>query len=246
MTIDSYTDAAMRRSVRMLITVADNVRRGVLPHRALHKLVPPDVAAPIVAELPAGTGTSLVRNVHLQQDRPNLINFTGSAIRPDNSAIAYLGLIARPDEASRWRISQVLPVTERTLGAAALRRAESVREDITQRMRDLIADGYIDHAIQLLGPIPPYKAEQRHDWLDAATAVREHGRATGLGAAVVADLAADREEHLGTRLVARQLVDAYTRTYGVEVDRYATAEVRLDSLTGEHDVQRDTGRGIER
>lgn len=227
-------EAALRRSVRTLITVADNVRRGAIPPRVLDRMVAPQVAEPIVAELPTSPGVSEVRTVLLQQPDPLTTYFTGTAQRPDGTAVAYIGTIGRTSERDRWQITQVLPVTERTIGLPLPPLPDEIGADppITERFRDVVSGGYLDPAVQLLGPIPFEDAAQRHDWLDAATAIRVHGQTHELGYTVIHDLHQTPANPAPTWTEARQFIDAYLTTYDVDISRYADFAARLDALHG--------------
>ncbi|MBW3603266.1 MAG: hypothetical protein KY434_11295, partial [Actinobacteria bacterium] len=184
-------EAALRRSVRTLLTVADNVRRGTLPARALQRIVPAEVAADIVAELPPSPGASTVNTVFLQQPTPTRTYFTGSAVRPDGSAVAYLGLIARTGEHDPWRVTQVLPVSEHTIGRAPNGRVVAPDPDRVASFRNVITSGYLDASVELLGAIPQQEG-QRYDWLEAAAAILHHARAEQLQPGeVVSDLERD-------------------------------------------------------
>jgi hypothetical protein len=245
-------EAALRRSVRTLITVADNVRRGAIPPRVLDRMVAPQVAHPIVAELPASSGVSSgvseVHTVLLQQPDPLTTYFTGTAQRPDGTAVAYLGTIARTSERDRWQITQVLPVTERTIGLGSPH-LEDIAADphTTQQFRDLVSGGYLDPAVQLLGPIPFDDAGQRHDWLDAATAIRNHGQTHQLGYTVTSDLQTTTDPTATptpTWAEARQFIDAYLSAYDVDIARYADFATRLEALDG-HEPDQQVGVDLE-
>lgn len=245
----AVTDAAaLRRGVRLLITVADNVRRGALPPRALDRMVAPQVTQTLLNEIDttAGTGQSTVQTIQLQQPDATTTYFTGTAIRPDGTAAAYLGLISRTSDRDRWQITQCLPVTERTLGLP-LQRDVGADPGAVAGFRAVIADGYLDAAVQLLGPIPPEDHAQRADWLEAATAIHTHGQTHQVGPTITADLDHTPTDPAATWTDARRSIDTYRASYDIDPTRYTARTTRLETLTPiEIDgPQRQTGHGLQ-
>lgn len=230
-------DAALRRHVRTIITMADNVRRGALPVRALKRIVTPEVAADIVGELPSMPGVSTVTGVHLQHQSEVRSHFTGLALRPDGTAVAYLGLAARESSADPWQVTQVLPVSEKTLGREADGRAVASPPDQVAAIRSVIAGGYLDATVQLLGPIPRPNG-QRRDWAEAGEAIVKYAREADLSPPALAQaLQTEREPTGELEREARTYVDSYRSTYGIEQQRYATFEARVDALRGRNNDQ---------
>lgn len=228
-------DAALRRHVRTIITLADNVRRGALPVRALKRIVTPEVADEIVGELPSSPGVSTVNTVHLQRHSPTRTYFTGSVLRPDGGAVAYLGLASRAGPDDAWQVTQVLPVSEHTLGRVADGRIVAAPPDQVAAFRTVISSGYLDASVQLLGPIPQPDG-QRRDWAEAAEAVVTYAHRAGLDPHTVAtELDTDRAAGSDVERDARTYIDSYRTAYGIDRARYTTFEARLDALRGRDD-----------
>jgi hypothetical protein len=240
-------DAALRRHVRTIITMADNVRRGALPARALKRIVTDEVAADIVGELPSTPGVSTVNTVHLQQHSGTRTYFTGAALRPDGSAVAYLGMAARETTADPWQVTQVLPVSEKTLGRRADGEVVASPPDQVVAFRSVIASGYLDASVALLGPIPD-AAGQRRDWAEAAEAIVTYAQQAQLQPdAVARDLHTDRPATSTADRDARTYVKSYRTAYGIDQDRYTTFEARLDALRGRgNGHQASAELGVER
>ena len=240
-------DAALRRHVRTIITMADNVRRGALPARALRRIVTPQVAADIVSELPAMPGASTVTGVHLQHQSEVRSHFTGLALRPDGSAVAYLGLAARKSPQDPWQVTQVLPVSEKALGREADGRTVASPPDQVDAIRSVIAGGYLDAAVQLLGPIPR-PSGQRRDWAEAGEAIVRYAQDVDLSPSALARaLETERQPTGDLEREARTYVDSYRSTYGIEQERYATFEARVDALRGRNNDQAaEAGLEIDR
>lgn len=154
-------DAALRRHVRTIITMADNVRRGALPPRALKRIVSHDVATDIVSELPSTPGVSTVSAVHLQRESGTRAFFTGSALRPDGSAVAYLGMARREAPTDSWQVTQVLPVSEKAIGREADGAIGAAPPDQVAAFRTVISNGFLDAAVELLGQIPEAAGQRR-------------------------------------------------------------------------------------
>ncbi|MEO2104756.1 MAG: hypothetical protein ABGZ36_03855 [Actinomycetota bacterium] len=240
-------DAALRRHVRTIITMADNVRRGALPARALQRIVTPQVAADIATEFPSMPGVSIVTGVHLQHQSEVRSHFTGLALRPDGSAVAYLGLAARESPTDPWQVTQVLPVSEKTLGREADGRAVASPPDQVAAIRSVIAGGYLDATVQLLGPIPRRNG-QRRDWAEAGEAIVRYAQDVDLSPSALAQaLETDRQPTSDLEREARTYVDSYRSTYGIAQDRYETFEARVDALRGRNNDQAaEAGLEIER
>lgn len=241
MNAQMYDEAALRRAVRTLMTLADNVRRGVLPADALHKMVDPHIADGIVAEFPLSGGMSTVRRVLLRQPDARTTHFTGTADRPDGTPIAYLGVIARSATDSQWRIGQVLPVTEKTIGLEVATATNGHHKDHRTQMQHVLQCGYLEAAVEMLGAIPD-SVGPRGDWIEAADALTRLGARDRLAPDdLVVTIEQAGSDARGSLAHASEYVRAYQQTYRIDVSRVATFEQRMDALAGFQPPGREHG-----
>ena len=164
-------------------------------------------------------------------------HFTGLALRPVGSAVAYLGIAARESPDEPWQVTQVLPVSEKTLGREADGRAVASPPDQVDAIRSVIAGGYLDAAVQLIGSVPRPNG-QRRDWAEAGEAIVRYAQEADLSPSALARaLQTDREPAGELAREARTYVDSYRSTYGIGQERYATFEARVDALRGHNNDQ---------
>ena len=105
----------------------------------------------------------------------------------------------------------------------------------------------MDATVELLGPIPRPNG-QRRDWAEAGEAIVKYAQEVGLSPPGVDHaMHANREPASALEREARTYVDSYRSSYGIEQERYATFESRVDALRRQRDdLAADAGREIDR
>ena len=146
---DSGLDRSQARDARVIeqmtrwtLTVLQNVERGLMPLRTLHRTVDPEVLAAIGPVTPPRAGAAApvhVGGVRIHLVNSGLAHVASTAVRPDGRRAGYV-LELRSDPArENWRVTELTSVDDRRLlpPTARLAAVRAVEEEPRRYPADL-------------------------------------------------------------------------------------------------------------